>query len=60
MAEEIRDADLVIPWCMLSTTVINGILDFATVIVVLFGTVDIAPSSEVPPGYWAFLHADLL
>ncbi|KAL8691748.1 MAG: hypothetical protein Q9218_003097 [Villophora microphyllina] len=31
MAEEIHGANVVIPWCMLSTTLLNGILGFAMV-----------------------------
>ncbi|KAL6722352.1 hypothetical protein ACLMJK_001459 [Lecanora helva] len=41
MAEEIRNANVVIPWCILSTTLLNGALGFAMVIAVLFVTVDI-------------------
>ena len=41
MAEEIHNANVVIPWCMLSTTFLNGILGFAMLVVVLFVTVDI-------------------
>ena len=41
MAEEIHSANVVIPWCIVSTTLLNGILGFAMVIVVLFVTIDI-------------------
>ncbi|KAL8793290.1 MAG: hypothetical protein Q9195_004067 [Heterodermia aff. obscurata] len=54
MAEEIHSANVVIPWCMLSTTLLNGILGFAMVIVVLFVTVDIDSVLESPTGQLGF------
>lgn len=54
MAEEIRGANVVIPWCMLSTTLLNGILGFAMVVVVLFVTVDIESVLESPTGALGF------
>lgn len=54
MAEEIRRANVVIPWCMVSTTLLNGILGFAIVIVVLFVTVDIDGVLASPTGLLGF------
>lgn len=54
MAEEIRSANVVIPWCMVCTTFLNGILGFAIVIVVLFVTVDIEGVLASPPGLLGF------
>lgn len=54
MAEEIRGANVVIPWCIVSTTLLNGILGFAIVIVVLFVTVDIEGVLASPTGLLGF------
>ena len=54
MAEEIRNANVVIPWCMVSTTLLNGILGFGTVVVVLFVTVDIEGVLASPTGLLGF------
>lgn len=54
MAEEIRSANVVIPWCIVSTTLLNGILGFAMVIVVLFVTVDIDGVLASPTGLLGF------
>ncbi|KAL8949614.1 MAG: hypothetical protein Q9222_004289 [Ikaeria aurantiellina] len=54
MAEEIRGANLVIPWCMLSTTLLNGILGFAMLVVVLFVTTTIDAALESTTGALGF------
>lgn len=54
MAEEIRNANVVIPWCMVCTTLLNGILGFAIVIAVLFVTVDIEGVLASPTGLLGF------
>lgn len=54
MAEEIHNANIVIPWCIVSTTLLNGILGFAMVIVVLFVTVDIGAVLASPTGLLGF------
>ena len=54
MAEEIRRANVVIPWCMVTTTLLNGILGFAILIVVLFVTVDIDGVLASPTGLLGF------
>lgn len=50
-AEEIQNASTIVPWCMVSTVLINGSLGFAMTLVFLFciGNVDNALSS--PTGY---------
>ena len=50
MAEEIKNADVVVPWSMLITTVLNGALGFAIVVAVLFVTTDITAALESPTG----------
>lgn len=54
MAEEIHGANVVIPWCLVTTTLLNGILGFAMVIVVLFVTVDIDAVLASPTGKLGF------
>ena len=54
MAEEIHNANVVIPWCIFSTTILNGVLGFAIVIVVLFVTVDIEGVLASPTGLLGF------
>ena len=41
MAEEVQNADFVVPWSMVVTTFLNGALGFGIVIAVLFVTIDI-------------------
>ena len=50
MAEEIQNAEVVVPWSMLTTTVLNGSLGFAIVIAVLFVTKDITAALASPTG----------
>ena len=50
MAEEIQNAAVVVPWSMLTTTVLNGSLGFAIVIAVLFVTADITAALASPTG----------
>lgn len=40
MAEEIHSANIVIPWCMLTTTLLNGVLGIAMLFAILFVTTD--------------------
>ena len=54
MAEEIRRANVVIPWCIVPTTLLNGILGFAILLVVLFVTVDIDGVLASPTGLLGF------
>ncbi|CAD6586199.1 MAG: hypothetical protein ASARMPRED_002470 [Alectoria sarmentosa] len=50
MAEETKNAEVVVPWSMLTTTVLNGALGFAIVIAVLFVTTDITAVLASPTG----------
>lgn len=50
MAEEIHNAEFVVPWSMLTTTLLNGALGFAIVIAVLFVTTDISAALASPTG----------
>ena len=50
MAEEIQNAEVMVPWSMLTTTVLNGSLGFAIVIAVLFVTADITAALASPTG----------
>ena len=50
MAEEIQNAEVVVPWSMLITTLLNGSLGFAIVIAVLFVTPDITAALTSPTG----------
>ncbi|KAK5115262.1 hypothetical protein LTR62_001462 [Meristemomyces frigidus] len=52
LAEEIRNASTVVPWCMLSTVILNGILGFAIVIAFSFCIVPTIDDALVSPtGY---------
>lgn len=42
MAEEIEKASTVVPWCMMTTVLVNGTLGFAMVIAFLFSIGDLA------------------
>lgn len=50
MAEEIENAEVVVPWSMLVATVLNGAFGFAIVIAVLFVTTDITAALASPTG----------
>ncbi|KAL8959056.1 MAG: hypothetical protein Q9193_004009 [Seirophora villosa] len=54
MAEEIHGGNTVIPWCMVWTTLLNGTLGFAMLIVVLFVTSDIEAVLVSPTGSLGF------
>ena len=54
MAEEIENAEVVVPWSMLSATLLNGALGFGMVIAVLFVTPDITSALASPPGLLGF------
>ena len=60
MAEEIRGANVVIPWCMVSTTLLNGILGFAILVALLFVTVDIDGVLASPSGLLGFPYMQVL
>ncbi|KAL8670634.1 MAG: hypothetical protein Q9168_004845 [Polycauliona sp. 1 TL-2023] len=54
MAEEIHSANIVIPWCMLTTTLLNGLLGFAMLLAILFVTTDINHALSSPTGLLGF------
>lgn len=60
MAEEINNAEVVVPWSMLTTTVLNGALGFAIVIAVLFVTPDITAALASPTGVLGYPFMEIL
>ncbi|KAG8532974.1 uncharacterized protein KY384_001756 [Bacidia gigantensis] len=54
MAEEIHSATTVIPWCLVTTTLLNGILGFGILLAVLFVTIDIDSVLESSTGELGF------
>ena len=50
MSEEIRNAEVVVPWAMLMTTLLNGVLGFGIVLAVLFVSTDITAALSSPTG----------
>lgn len=54
MAEEIYNAEVVVPWAMLTTTLLNGAMGLAMTIAVLFVTTDINTALESPTGALGF------
>lgn len=50
MAEEVKHADVTVPWSMLVTTLLNGAFGFGIVVAVLFVTTDIEAVLESPAG----------
>ena len=54
LSEEIRSSNVVVPWCIVSTTLLNGIMGFAILLVVLFVTVDVEGVLASPSGLLGF------
>ncbi len=54
MAEETRGADFVIPWCVVATSALNGLLGFGTLLSMLYVTTDIDAVLESPTGQLGF------
>ena len=50
MAEEIKNAEVVVPWSMIASTAMNGAMGWAIVIAVLFVTPDITSALASPTG----------
>ena len=50
MAEEIKNAEVIVPWAMVLSTMLNGAIGWAVVIAVLFVTVDIDAALDSPTG----------
>ena len=59
MAEEVQNADVIVPWSMVFTTILNGAFGFAMVIAVLFVTVDIESALESPTGSLGYPYMDI-
>ena len=59
MAEEIKNADVVVPWCMLGTTLLNGSVGFGMVIAVLFVTVDVQSALTSATGAIGYPYMDI-
>jgi len=54
MAEEVRNAEVVVPWSMITTTLFNGAFGWAMVIAVLFVTTDITGALSSQSGTLGF------
>ena len=50
MAEEVKNANVTVPWSMLITTLLNGVFGWGIVIAVLFVTIDIESVLGSPTG----------
>ncbi|KAL8686759.1 MAG: hypothetical protein Q9218_006884 [Villophora microphyllina] len=59
MAEEVKNADVTVPWSMLVTTLLNGAFGFAIVIAVLFVTVDVESVLESPTGLLGYPYMQI-
>ncbi|KAL8835926.1 MAG: hypothetical protein Q9176_006610 [Flavoplaca citrina] len=59
MAEETRNAEVVVPWCMVSATLLNGAFGWGMIIAILFVTVDITAALESPTGSLGFPIIDI-
>ncbi|KAL8670646.1 MAG: hypothetical protein Q9168_004825 [Polycauliona sp. 1 TL-2023] len=59
MAEETRNAEVVVPWCMVSATLLNGAIGWGMVIAVLFVTTNITAALESPTGSLGFPIIDI-
>lgn len=51
MCEEIKNASTVVPWTMIGSLAINGVLAFAMIVAVLFCMGDITAAVKSPTGY---------
>ncbi|KAI4275921.1 MAG: hypothetical protein LQ337_002836 [Flavoplaca oasis] len=54
MAEETKGADFVIPWCVVATSALNGMLGLGTLLSLLYVTTDIEAVIESPTGQLGF------
>lgn len=59
MAEEVRNAEVVVPWSMLVTTLLNGAFGWGIVIAVLFVTVDITSVLQSPTGVLGYPYMQI-
>jgi choline transport protein len=51
MAEEVKNASIIVPWCMITTILLNGMLGFATVITFCFCLGDLPTDLASTTGY---------
>lgn len=59
MAEEIHNADTVVPWSMVTSVLFNGALGFAMNVAVLFVTTDITAALSSPTGILGYPFMDI-
>ncbi|KAL8709200.1 MAG: hypothetical protein Q9220_006080 [cf. Caloplaca sp. 1 TL-2023] len=59
MAEEVKNADVTVPWSMLVTTLLNGAFGWAIVIAVLFVTVDVDAVLASPTGVLGYPYMQI-
>ena len=59
MAEEVNNAEVVVPRAMVLTTLFNGTLGFAMIIAVLFVTLDVDAALESPTGALGYPFMDI-
>ncbi|KAJ5247668.1 hypothetical protein N7468_002651 [Penicillium chermesinum] len=57
MAEEVQNASLVIPWCMISTALINGGLGFIILVTLLYKMGDLTDAILSPDSGFSFIPA---
>lgn len=60
MAEEVRDADVTVPWSMLLTTLLNGAFGFAMVITMVFVTPNIDEVLASPTSQLGFPYMQVI
>jgi choline transport protein len=51
MAEETKNASIIVPWCMICTILMNGTLGFAVIVAFCFCLGDIPTDLGSPTGY---------
>ncbi|KAL8930817.1 MAG: hypothetical protein Q9208_000358 [Pyrenodesmia sp. 3 TL-2023] len=59
MAEEVRDADVTVPWSMILTTLANGALGFAMVVAVVFVTPNVDDVLASPTGQLGYPYMQI-
>lgn len=50
-AEEVKNASVIVPWCMVTTILLNGALGFAIVLAFLFCIGNVDDALNTPTGY---------
>lgn len=59
MAEEVKNADVTVPWSMLVTTLLNGAFGFGIVVAVLYVTIDIQSVLMSPTGQLGYPYMQI-